>query len=82
MCKSFFFLLFVIWTLYNMCILYVTFLCYLHSILKKYFSVVLSFYLCCFCFVVAAFICMFCIMYVCVCVHMHASDGWMNGVVM
>jgi hypothetical protein len=37
------------------------FLCYLFSILKKYLSVVLSFCLCCFCFVVAAFICMFCI---------------------
>jgi hypothetical protein len=54
---AFFFLLFVVWTLYSICILHVLlFLCYLHSILKTYLSVVSS-----FCFVVAAFICMFCI---------------------
>jgi hypothetical protein len=44
MCKSLFPYYFVVWTLYNMCILYVIlFLCYLYSSLKKYLSVVSSY---------------------------------------
>jgi hypothetical protein len=64
MCESFFFLLLVLWILYNLCILYVklVFFCVLSSqYFEKYLSVVLSFFLCCACFVTAAYICIFCI---------------------
>jgi hypothetical protein len=48
-----------------MCILYIKlFLCYLYNILKKkkvFDSGFVLLFLCCFCFVFAAFICMFCI---------------------
>jgi hypothetical protein len=61
--KSYFFLLFFVWILYNMHILYVKLFFVLSS---KYFEKVfvcgfVILFLCCFCFVVAAFICMFCI---------------------
>jgi hypothetical protein len=60
--KSFFYLLFVVWTLYNVCKIYFKFfLCYFCSIFKKYLSVVSSFSSVLLCFVVAAFICLFCI---------------------
>jgi hypothetical protein len=46
-CAEIFFLLFVLWTLYNIRIVYVKlFLCYLYSILKNYLSVVLSYWFC------------------------------------
>jgi hypothetical protein len=61
MCKSFL-LLFVVWTMYNMCILHVKlFFCVISTVFWK--SVCLWFvilFLCCFCFVVVtAFICNF-----------------------
>jgi hypothetical protein len=75
-----FFLLFVVWTLYNIFTLYVKhFLCYLYSIFKKYLSVVSSFWLCCFCFVVAAFIGMFYIFMTystSYCYHCKLKDPW------
>jgi ABC-type transport system involved in multi-copper enzyme maturation permease subunit len=57
-----FFLLFVVWTLYNLCILYVKlfFVLSFQYFEKAFVRGFVVLFLCCFCFVVAAFICMFC----------------------
>jgi hypothetical protein len=60
------FVCFVVWTLQNMCILYVKLfifsVCYIYSILKRYLSEASSYCVCVFlCFVLSAFICMLCI---------------------
>jgi len=77
--KNFFFLLFVFWTLYNMCILYVKlFLYYLYSTLKKSICGFTVLFLCCYCFV-AGFIYMFYIFMTystSFCCHYKLIDPW------
>jgi hypothetical protein len=63
--QKFFLLLFVVWSLYNMCIHYVKlfFVLSLQYFEEVFVCCFLTLFLCCFCFVVSAFICMFCIFY-------------------
>jgi hypothetical protein len=60
MCVKYCYLMYVVWTLYNLCIIYVKLSVLSSQYFEKLFVCGLAIlFLFCFCFVVAAFICMF-----------------------